>query len=81
LPATNQKIRDRGELKQGHYADIVIFDPSKIQDHATFQDPHQYSTGMQYGLVNGIFVLIDGEHPGALPEKVVRGPSWKGWSD
>jgi N-acyl-D-amino-acid deacylase len=81
LPATNLKIRDRGELKQGHYADIVIFDPSKIQDHATFQDPHQYSTGMQYVLVNGITVLKDGEHTGALPGKVVRGPGWKDWSD
>ena len=81
LPATNLKIRDRGELKQGHYADIVIFDPSKIQDHATFQDPHQYSTGMQHVLVNGVTVLKDGEHTGALPGKVVRGPGWKGWSN
>ena len=81
LPATNLKIRDRGELKQGYYADIVIFDPSKIQDHATFQDPHQYSTGMQHVLVNGVTVLKDGEHTGALPGKVVRGPGWKGWSN
>jgi N-acyl-D-amino-acid deacylase len=81
LPATNLKIRDRGELKQGHYADIVVFEPSKIQDHATFQDPHQYSTGMQHVLVNGVAVLKDGEHTGALPGKVVRGPGWTGWSD
>jgi N-acyl-D-amino-acid deacylase len=81
LPATNLKIRDRGELKQGNYADIVIFDPSKVQDHATFQDPHQYSTGMQHVLVNGVPVLKDGEHTGALPGKVVRGPGWTGWSD
>ncbi|MFT4862559.1 MAG: N-acyl-D-amino-acid deacylase [Pseudohongiellaceae bacterium] len=79
LPATNLKLRDRGELTPGYYADIVIFDPDQVQDHATFAQPHQYATGMQHVLVNGVPVLSDGEHTGAMPGQVVRGPGWRGW--
>jgi len=78
LPATNLKIKKRGALQTGFYADLVIFDPAKIQDHATFEKPLQYATGMVHVLVNGTQVLKDGEHTGALPGQVVRGPGWKG---
>lgn len=78
LPAGNLKIKKRGTLKPGYYADVVAFDPEKIQDHATFEKPHQYSTGMIHVFVNGEQVLKDGEHTGARPGRVVRGPGWKG---
>jgi N-acyl-D-amino-acid deacylase len=78
LPATNLKIEKRGALQKGYYADLAIFDPEKIQDHATFQDPMQYATGMVHVFVNGIQVLKDSEHTGELPGQVVRGPGWKG---
>ena len=78
LPSRNLKIDRRGELKTGFYADIVVFDPATIQDHATFVEPHQYSTGMQHVFVNGTQVLKDGEHTGAKPGRVVRGPGWNG---
>ena len=81
LPATNLKIRDRGELAAGYFADIVIFDPSTVGDHATFDAPHQYSTGMEHVIVNGELVIHDGDHTGALPGQVVRGPGWRGWQD
>jgi N-acyl-D-amino-acid deacylase len=77
LPAENLKLRDRGALKNGYFADIVIFDPAKVQDHATFEKPHQYSTGVRDVFVNGVQVLKDGEHTGAKPGQVVRGPGWK----
>lgn len=79
LPAGNLKLRDRGALRPGYYADVVLFDPEQIQDHATFDDPHRYATGMRYVLVNGELVLDEGEHTGALPGRVVRGPGWVGW--
>ncbi|MEQ8313679.1 MAG: D-aminoacylase [Gammaproteobacteria bacterium] len=79
LPATNLKLRDRGELATGYFADIVIFDPSAITDHATFENPHQYATGVEHVIVNGELVLHHGEHTGALPGQVVRGPGWTGW--
>jgi len=81
LPATNLQLRERGELREGHHADIVVFDADRIQDHATFDQPHQYATGMIHVFVNGEQVLDDGEHTGALPGQVVRGPGWVGWSD
>jgi N-acyl-D-amino-acid deacylase len=81
LPATNLKIKRRGALAIGNYADIVIFDPQKIQDHATFEKPMQYATGMMYVLVNGTIVLNNGEHTGATPGRVVRGPGWTPRSD
>jgi N-acyl-D-amino-acid deacylase len=79
LPATNLGIRERGFLKEGYFADVVVFDPVKIQDHATFDKPHQYSTGVRHVFVNGVQVLKDGEHTGAKPGRVVRGPGWTGW--
>ena len=78
LPASNLKIKKRGSLQTGYFADVVVFDPQKIQDHATFEQPHQYSTGMMHVFVNGEQVLEDGEHTGARPGRVVRGPGWKG---
>ncbi|HCZ34938.1 MAG TPA: aminoacylase [Cytophagales bacterium] len=77
LPAANLKIKKRGSLTPSYYADVAIFDAAKIQDHATFEKPHQYSTGMVYVLVNGTVVLRDGEHTGAKPGRVVRGPGWR----
>jgi N-acyl-D-amino-acid deacylase len=77
LPASNLKIKKRGTLAPGFYADVAIFDPNKIQDHATFEKPHQYSTGMVHVFVNGTQVLKDGEHTGARPGRIVRGPGWK----
>jgi N-acyl-D-amino-acid deacylase len=65
-------------LTPGNYADIVMFDADKIQDHATFEKPMQYATGMVYVLVNGVMVLSQGEHTGATPGRVVRGPGWVG---
>jgi len=80
LPAYNLAITDRGELTTGFYADIVVFDPEKIGDHATFEEPHQYSSGVRHVLVNGQLVLKDGKHTGATPGRVVRGPGWDGWN-
>lgn len=76
LPANNLKIKNRGNLATGYYADVLIFNPDDIQDHATFKDPLQYSTGMNHVFVNGIQVLKDGEHTGEKPGQVVRGPGW-----
>lgn len=81
LPAYNVKIRGRGQLTAGYYADVVVFDPATIQDHATFAEPHQYATGMVHVFVNGGHVLKDGEHTGATPGRVVRGPGWTGWTE
>lgn len=77
LPASNLKIRNRGSLAEGYFADIAIFNPETIQDHATFAKPHQLSTGMVHVLVNGEQVLKDGKHTGAKPGQVVRGPGWE----
>ncbi len=79
-PAANLRIRRRGELRKGYYGDVVVFDPATIQDHATFEEPHQYSTGVHHVFVNGTQVLADGEHTGATPGRVVRGPGWTGWN-
>ena len=76
FPAQNLKIRDRGVLKQDNFADVVVFDPATIRDHATFAEPHQYSTGMQHVIVNGVPVLLDGEHTGATPGRFVKGPGY-----
>ena len=78
LPANNLRIDRRGELKQGFYADVVVFDPDTIQDHATFVEPHQYATGMVHVFVNGEQVLNNGEHTGATPGRAVYGPGWNG---
>ncbi|MFC1792846.1 amidohydrolase family protein [Planctomycetota bacterium] len=77
LPAENLKLDRRGKLEEGYYADIVIFDPDTISDNATYEKPHQYATGMIHVFVNGTQVLKDGEHTGAKPGRVVRGPGWK----
>ena len=77
LPAGNLRIKKRGTLKTGFYADLAIFDPNKIRDNATFEAPQKYSTGMIHVFVNGVQVLKDGEHTGAMPGRVVRGPGWK----
>ena len=78
LPAETIGVADRGQLAAGFYADVVVFDPTAIEDHATFDDPHQYSTGMLHVWVNGQQVLADGEHTGALPGRVVRRAGWEG---
>jgi N-acyl-D-amino-acid deacylase len=76
-PAANLKIKDRGLLKEGYFADVVVFDPAKVQDHATFEKPHQLATGVLHVFVNGVQVLKNQEHTGAKPGRVVRGPGWK----
>jgi N-acyl-D-amino-acid deacylase len=77
LPATNLKLAGRGSLAAGQFADVVAFDPATIQDHATYAQPHRYATGMRHVLVNGTPVLLDGEHTGARPGRVVRGKGAK----
>jgi N-acyl-D-amino-acid deacylase len=79
LPAYNIGIADRGQLSEGYYADVVVFDPEKIADQATFEEPHQYATGVWHVFVNGEQVLKNGRHTGATPGRVVRGPGWDGW--
>ena len=77
LPASNLKIKKRGSLSKGYFADLAIFNPETIQDHATFAKPHQLSTGMIHVFVNGEQVLKNGKHTGAKPGRVVRGPGYK----
>jgi N-acyl-D-amino-acid deacylase len=77
LPAENLKLDRRGLLKPGYFGDVVVFDPASISDHATFEKPHQYATGVRHVFVNGVQVIKDGEHTGAKPGQVVRGPGWK----
>jgi N-acyl-D-amino-acid deacylase len=79
LPATNLGIRQRGSLKPGYYADVVVFDPAHIQDHATFEKPKQLATGVDDVFVNGVQVWRNGKHTGAKPGRFVRGPGWTGW--
>jgi N-acyl-D-amino-acid deacylase len=79
-PAGNLGIQKRGALAPGHFADVIVFDPARIRDHATFEKPHQYSTGMVHVFVNGVQVLKNGEHTGAMPGRVVDGPGKKGGS-
>ncbi|MDH4108570.1 MAG: D-aminoacylase [Gammaproteobacteria bacterium] len=78
-PAFNLGIRERGSLTEGYHADVVVFDPERVGDLATFEQPHQYATGMVHVFVNGQQVLRNGEHTGATPGQVVRGPGWSGW--
>jgi dihydroorotase/N-acyl-D-amino-acid deacylase len=77
--ATRLHIRNRGLLKEGFYADVVVFDPRTVADRATYEEPHQVSVGVDYVLVNGELVLDTGIHTGALPGRAVRGPGWTGW--
>jgi N-acyl-D-amino-acid deacylase len=77
LPAGNLRLERRGLLRRGHFADVVVFAPDSVTDHATFERPHQYSTGVRHVFVNGVQVLRDGEHTGATPGRVVRGRGWR----
>jgi len=79
LPATNLGIRQRGSLKLGYYADVVVFDPATIRDNATYEKPQQLASGVKDVFVNGVQVMRDGQHTGAKPGRVVRGPGWTGW--
>jgi len=78
LPAQTLRLRDRGRLAEGYFADLVVFDPQTITDHATYQQPHQYAVGVRDVFVNGVPVILGGEHTGATPGRVVRGPGWTG---
>ncbi|OGU77885.1 MAG: aminoacylase [Ignavibacteria bacterium RBG_16_34_14] len=78
FPAENLKLKKRGKLQTGYYADIVIFNPEIIKDNATYEKPHQYSEGVEHVFVNGIQVLRNGEHTGKMPGSVLRGSGWKG---
>lgn len=77
FPAQNLRIEGRGLLKEGYFADVVVFNPDKVQDHATPENPHQYAEGMVHVFVNGQQVLKDGQHTDAKPGRVVRGPGYK----
>jgi N-acyl-D-amino-acid deacylase len=77
LPAANLRLKQRGSLKPGYFADVVVFDAMRIQDHATFEEPHQYTTGVEHVFVNGTRVIAEGEHTGATPGRFVRGPGYK----
>src|SRR5260370_38134816 len=74
LPATNLGLDHRGFLKEGMFADVVVLDPATIADHATFEKPQQYATGVKHVFVNGVQVIKDGENTGAKPGQAVRGP-------
>jgi N-acyl-D-amino-acid deacylase len=78
LPADNLSLKDRGRLKVGAFADVVVFDPTTIQDHATFEKPHQLSSGVNYVIVNGKMAIKDGVPTGAATGRVVRGRAWTG---
>jgi N-acyl-D-amino-acid deacylase len=77
LPATNLRIKKRGFLAKGYFADIAIFDPEKINDLATFENPQQYAVGMVHVFINGVQVLEEGEHTNARPGQVIYGSGWK----
>jgi len=80
-PAAVLGLRDRGRLQAGFHADVVVFDPATIQDHATYVEPHQYATGVSHVIVNGVLALQDGEPTEARPGRFVRGRGWTGWDD
>lgn len=77
FPAENLKLQDRGRLREGYFADVVVFDPDTVIDHATFAQPHQLATGVRDVLVNGTAVLRDGAHTGATPGRFVKGPGYR----
>jgi N-acyl-D-amino-acid deacylase len=77
-PASVLNLRERGSLREGYFADVVVFDPATIQDHATFAEPHQYATGVEHVIVNGVPALEDGEPTDARPGRFVRGRAWTG---
>jgi N-acyl-D-amino-acid deacylase len=77
LPADTLRIKNRGRLQPEYFADVVVFDPATIADRSTYEKPHQYAVGVRHVFVNGTQVIKDGEHTGAKPGRVVRGPGWK----
>jgi N-acyl-D-amino-acid deacylase len=81
MPAEHLQLRRRGTLGTGYHADVVVFDPATITDNATFEAPHQLATGVRHVFVNGVAVVRDGQHTGATPGRVVRGPGWTGWGE
>ena len=76
--ATRLSLHDRGVIREGMKADIIVFDEKTVRDLATFESPHQLSVGMKYVLVNGVPVISDGVHTGARSGQIVRGPGWTG---
>jgi N-acyl-D-amino-acid deacylase len=74
LPATNLGLDRRGLLRAGYFADVVVFDPQTVADRATYQKPHQYAVGVRHVFVNGVQVLKEGEHTGAMPGRALWGP-------
>ncbi len=81
LPANNLKLQKRGKLQTGYFADVVLFNADSIADRATFDQPHQYATGVEHVFVNGVQVIRNGNHTESFPGRVVRGPGWKGYHD
>ncbi|HVI05055.1 MAG TPA: amidohydrolase family protein, partial [Sphingomicrobium sp.] len=79
LPATNLGLRQRGALKPQYYADVVVFDPARIRDNATFEKPQQLASGVEDVFVNGVQVMKDGQHTGAKPGRFLHGRGWTGW--
>src|SRR5262249_40524250 len=79
LPATNLGLDHRGLLREGYFADVVVFDPKTIADRATYENPHQYAVGMRHVFVNGVQVLKDGEHTGAKPGRALWGRGKGDW--
>jgi N-acyl-D-aspartate/D-glutamate deacylase len=77
MNAAKISVRDRGLIGEGFRADVTLFDPETVIDRATFEDPHQYPTGIPYVIVNGVLVLDDGQHTGELPGTVIRGPGYR----
>jgi N-acyl-D-amino-acid deacylase len=77
LPAATLRIKERGKLEPGFFADVVVFDPKTIADRSTYEKPHQYAVGVRHVWVNGGQVIKDGEHTGDKPGRIVRGPGWK----
>jgi N-acyl-D-amino-acid deacylase len=78
LPAANLSLKDRGQLKPGYFADVIVFDPAAIQDHATYENPQQYSTGVEHVIVNGVIALENGEPTSARPGRALRGRAYTG---
>jgi N-acyl-D-amino-acid deacylase len=78
LPAQRMRLPDRGVIKEGMWADVVVFDPETVRDLATFDNPNQLSEGMAHVFVNGVAVIADGKMTNALPGKVLRGPGYRG---
>ncbi|MDH3424259.1 MAG: D-aminoacylase [Gemmatimonadota bacterium] len=76
--ATRLRLEDRGLLREGYFADVLVFDPVAVGDPSTYEEPHQVSTGMEYVFVNGVAILSAGQHTGAMPGRPLRGPGWTG---